>query len=152
MSGDFGPAVSNGWTLPPYRHLPGHTAKPEDGPAHAMARAAPARMEPSHWQTNRAYLYGFVLYRAAYYWEAHEVWEAVWRSCRPNSRERYLLQALIQLANAGLKQRQPSAVRRIRLHAVELLREAGSADASERQVLGVDTDRLRAQVELELGE
>lgn len=40
-----------------------------------------------------------------YYWEAHEVWEAVWQVTGANSPERLLLQALIQGANAQLKRK-----------------------------------------------
>jgi predicted metal-dependent hydrolase len=38
-----------------------------------------------------------------YFWEAHEVLEALWLRAVPNSRERHLLQGFIQRANAGLK-------------------------------------------------
>lgn len=151
MTDDFGPPVTKTWAMPPYRHLPGRTPKPDDGPAHAMARAAPARMDPELWQSNEAYLYGFALLRDAYYWEAHEVWEAVWQSCKPNSRERFLLQALIQLANASLKQRlgQASAAGRIRVHAAKLLREVTvvpGASHPEQPFMGVCTARLLSQI------
>ena len=152
MTDDFGPPVANTWAMPPYRHLPGRTPKPDDGPAHAMARRAPARTDPQQWQSHDAYLYGFVLFRGEYYWEAHEVWEAVWQSCRPNSRERFLLQALIQLANAELKQRlgQVSAAGRIRVHAAKLLREvvvACDRSHSEQPFMGVHVARLLHQID-----
>lgn len=152
MTDDFGPPVSKTWAMPPYRHLPGRTPKPDDGPAHDMARAAPARMDPEQWQSNDAYLYGFALLRGEYYWEAHEVWEAVWQSCKPNSRERFLLQALIQLANASLKERlgQTSAAGRIRAHAAKLLREVAVASGpcrTEQPFMGVCTARLLSHIE-----
>jgi hypothetical protein len=61
------------------------------------------RRGSDHWQDNAAYVYGHRLLEAGFYWEAHEVWEAVWMNCRPNSTEKVLLKALIQQANARLK-------------------------------------------------
>jgi len=43
--------------------------------------------------------------REGYFWEAHEVLEALWLACPPNGAERLSVQAAIQLANAGLKAR-----------------------------------------------
>ncbi len=40
-----------------------------------------------------------------YYWEAHELLEALWLSAPPSSAEQILLKSLIQYANAGLKAR-----------------------------------------------
>lgn len=48
---------------------------------------------------------GRAFYDDGYYWEAHEVLEAVWLNLGPNSGERYAVQALIQLANGRLKLR-----------------------------------------------
>jgi predicted metal-dependent hydrolase len=67
------------------------------------SRSRRLRRGSDHWQDNAAYLYGHRLLEAGFYWEAHEVWEAVWMNCRPNSTEKVLLQALIQQANARLK-------------------------------------------------
>ena len=61
-------------------HLPGLTPRPR-------AEIAPGLEE------------GLALYRAGYFWEAHEAWEPLWLAAPPNSRERALLQGLIQLAN-----------------------------------------------------
>jgi predicted metal-dependent hydrolase len=50
-----------------------------------------------------AFQYGLGFLNDGYFWEAHEVLEAVWMSCPQNSTEKLLIQALIQWANAGLK-------------------------------------------------
>ncbi len=152
MIEDCGPVVTQTWTMPPYRHRPGRTAMPEDGPAHEMASGAPQRLDADSWQTNEAYLFGFVLYRSGYFWEAHEVWEAVWKSCTPNSRERRLLQALIQMANAELKRELglEAAAARIRDHAAGLLRNtlAPSAAAEpDTMLLGVCVAGLLRNIE-----
>lgn len=51
------------------------------------------------WRMGQAFL------QDGYFWEAHEVLEAVWLRCPPNSAERYFVRANIQLANAGLKRK-----------------------------------------------
>ena len=51
------------------------------------------------WKAGRAY------FDAGYFWECHEVLEAVWLRTPERSPERDMTQALIQLANARLKLR-----------------------------------------------
>ena len=46
---------------------------------------------------------GQLFFREEYYWEAHEVWEAVWILLDQESAPRALVRSLIQLTNAGLK-------------------------------------------------
>jgi hypothetical protein len=80
-------------------------AHPTWGRLSLPSRSRRLRRGSDHWQDNAAYLYGHRLLEAGFYWEAHEVWEAVWMNCRPNSTEKVLLQALIQQANARLKRK-----------------------------------------------
>lgn len=90
-------------------HVPGLTPRPD----HAIA---PGLEE------------GLALYRAGYFWEAHEAWEPLWLEAAPNSRERALLQGLIQLANAWLKLRmdRAPAAARIAALAAEHFARAGT--------------------------
>lgn len=90
-------------------HLPGLTPRPR-------AEIAPGLEE------------GLALYRAGYFWEAHEAWEPLWLAAPPNSRERALLQGLIQLANGWLKLRmdRAPAAERIAAIAAEHLARAGA--------------------------
>ncbi|WP_108785417.1 DUF309 domain-containing protein [Falsiruegeria mediterranea] len=62
-----------------------------------------------------AWTAGWTFLEAECFWEAHEVWEAVWLVLPPNSTERRFVQAVIQLANASLKEKmdRPQAVRRL---------------------------------------
>lgn len=64
--------------------------------------------------------------REGYFWEAHELLEALWRRCPPNSAQSLLLMSLIQHANAGLKVEmgRPKAEARLRVEALRLWREA----------------------------
>ena len=66
-------------------HIPGRNARPPEG------SIAPGLDE------------GLALYRAGYFWEAHEAWEPVWMKTPADSTERALLQGLIQIANGRLK-------------------------------------------------
>ncbi|WP_337660182.1 DUF309 domain-containing protein [Anderseniella sp. Alg231-50] len=90
-------------SLPSQTHVPGTGSKPDQVPLDHAKELAPAVTGAYDWQDNVPYLYGHDLMRAGYYWEAHEVWEAVWLATPSNSPERLLLQALIQTANAQLK-------------------------------------------------
>ena len=65
------------WPLPEQAHVPGRTARPATSPAYDAARAAPARTDPAVWRENLAYRYGLTLVDAGFFWEAHEVLEAV---------------------------------------------------------------------------
>jgi hypothetical protein len=89
--------------LPEQPHVPGSGSSPDMAPLEAAKALAPPQTCVNAWQDNRAYLYGHDLLEAGFFWEAHEVWEAVWLNCPPNSVERVLLRMLIQQANARLK-------------------------------------------------
>ena len=89
--------------LPTRAHVPGTGSEPDWPPLEAAKATATSVTSEQTWADNWAYVYGFALIRAGFYWEAHEVWEPVWLACPPNSRERTLLRALIQFANAKLK-------------------------------------------------
>ena len=91
------------WPLPELPHIPGRTARPVSSPAFDAAAAAPVYTIDRMWPENETYLYGLELYAAGYFWEAHEVWEPVWMRSPGNSRERLVVQGLIQLSNACLK-------------------------------------------------
>ena len=127
------------WPLPVTAYVPGLTPRPEDSPAFDASAAAPAVTDPEDWQGNATYLYGFTLYRAGFFWEAHEVWEPVWMHARANARERALMRGLIQLANACLKLRmeRPRAAIRLAGEAAHYLAEAGSAP-----LMGLEPHRL----------
>jgi len=89
--------------LPAQAHVPATGSEPDLVPLELAKQFAPQVTLAAHWKENKTYLYGHDLMHAGYYWEAHEVWEAVWLLTRANSPERVLLQALIQSANAQLK-------------------------------------------------
>ncbi len=101
-------------SLPAHAHIPGSGSAPDLVPLERAKDLTPAVTQADEWQENVPYLYGHDLVQAGFYWEAHEVWEAVWLATPANGPERLLLQALIQNANAQLKsgmQRENAAAR-----------------------------------------
>ncbi len=83
--------------LPTHKHIAGQNARlPEDAFDWIRDQAAAEA-------GNAAWLYGLTLLRKGFYWEAHEVLEPVWMAAPPNSAEKAMAQAVIQLANAALK-------------------------------------------------
>ncbi|HXV59561.1 MAG TPA: DUF309 domain-containing protein [Vicinamibacteria bacterium] len=92
--------------FPPYKHLPGQTAHPERDPGgyrFGKAAASVRALDENGWHRNKDYLYGVDLFNAGYYWEAHAVWEELWRAAPASSRSSRFIQGLIQLAASSLK-------------------------------------------------
>lgn len=100
--------------FPPYRHRPGRTPHPERDPAgHRFFEALPPGLLPAQpvplaaLPDARLFRYGEGLFRAAYWWEAHAVWEELWRAAprgeEGETSEREALRAFIQLAAAALR-------------------------------------------------
>jgi predicted metal-dependent hydrolase len=73
-------------------------------------RRAGTLLEPAD---DDALPYGVDLFRAGFFWEAHEVWEALWVRLKREGPDADLVKALIKIAAAGVKQRQrqPAGVR-----------------------------------------
>lgn len=128
--------------LPTHRYLPGRTARhPEDAFDGIKARA----LRPTATATaarNEAWLYSLRLFDARYWWEAHEVLEAVWLNAPPNSAERAQVQAVIQLANAALKAElgKPNAAARLLTLTRERIAEAALGGKA---VMGLTGKRLQ---------
>jgi hypothetical protein len=99
------PDLVTAFPLPTHAYVPGQNSRhPEDwfDPIKASVTAdvpVAALDQTAAWQAGRVY------FDAGYYWECHEVLEAVWLRCPDPSPERAMTQAVIQLANARLKLR-----------------------------------------------
>lgn len=87
---------------------------------------------------NTAWRYGLRLINEGFYWEAHEVLEAVWMHALPNSRERFLVQGIIHCANAALKIRmdRESAAHRLSILAAECIERAFRN--ADQELMGLD--------------
>jgi hypothetical protein len=91
--------------LPRSAYLPGGAVEP-DRPALQRAKAlVPARFHAFVPADDPGFRYGLLLHDTGFFWEAHEIWEAVWMAAPMNGRDRIALRALIQIANARLKRR-----------------------------------------------
>lgn len=101
--------------LPPHAYVPGQTPRhPEDWFDGIKASVTEAIPVPRLHETD-AFQKGLTYLHHGYFWECHEVLEAVWLHCPEGSPEREMIQGLIQLANARLKQvmDKPRAVQRL---------------------------------------
>lgn len=147
----FGPEVRQQFPLPAIAHRPGRNDRPSEDLKLPVRASLDLPVTEENYHHHKAYLYGFALYRAGYYWEAHEIWEPVWMRCAPNSIERLVLQAIIQLANAALKASQGNAKASARLQAIALgllreIRGRKSGAEIECRLLGVDIVDLQSQL------
>lgn len=113
-------------TLPPRPYLPGQTERHDEAIFEPLKEGLSPAMTPEEMAQSAAFLGGREAFAQGYFWEAHELWEAVWMVLPPASAERHLLQGLIQLANGGLKARmgRENAARRIAALADTAMREA----------------------------
>ncbi len=92
-----------GIVFPQHAYVPGQNARhPEDW--FDGIKASVTADTPQHLlhQTD-AFKTGIAYFEAGFFWECHEVLEAVWMQTTDPSPERDMVQAVIQLANARLK-------------------------------------------------
>lgn len=141
---DFSQGLS-GIELPRYRHLPGKNARPDSALLDSVVAQALPLTRDATASSNVAWVYGIRLFNAAFYWECHEVLEVVWMNALPNSREKYLLQTIIHLTNARLKQQMnmPRATLRLYKLATDCARRAFPVGTE--RVMGVSRGQLDSQ-------
>lgn len=135
--------------LPSWAHVPGVTQNADFGPLEAAKAFVPDRFAGPPPADHPAARYGILLCNEGFYWEAHEVLEAVWMATPHNSRDRLALRALIQLANAGLKLRmgRGRAAGRLLAEVRTLLVDAVMPERSAGFAGMLDAVGLRAAVE-----
>src|SRR6202171_6188085 len=117
-----------------WAYVPGESADAEadhDTLWHAKA-LVPSRFRDYVPARHPALRYGIALNDAGYFWESHEVLEAVWAAAPQGGRERILLRACIQIANANLRLRmnKPRAAVRLFGEALEELNALGARVAT----------------------
>jgi predicted metal-dependent hydrolase len=83
------------------------------------------------------------LFNFGYWWESHEVFEALWHACGPPTPEGRFFQGLVQLAAAHLKRRMgnPAAAVRLFKRACLTLQQAPTS------CFGLDIARLVQDIE-----
>lgn len=131
---------------PPHVYIPGRTPRhPEDWFDEIKASVGPETPIAELHRT-RAFRTGLAYLRAGYFWECHEVLEAVWMRTTDPSVERDVVQALIQLANARLKllMGRPRAARRL----CDMVAAHLTRCDPQRTVLGVRIAEIREAVDV----
>src|SRR6202140_3059188 len=103
--------------LPQWAYVPGETAEvAADYETLAQAKLlVPLRFGGYVPARHPALRYGIALNDHGYFWEAQEILETVWAAAPQGGRERILLRACIQIANANLRLRmqKPHAAARL---------------------------------------
>jgi Domain of unknown function (DUF309) len=111
------PSSAASLPLPQWAYVPGETAEAEaDHDTLWQAKAlVPSRFRGFVPARHPALRYGLALNDAGYFWESQEILEAVWAAAPQGGRERTLLRACIQIANANLRLRmqKPHAAARL---------------------------------------
>ena len=120
--------------LPQWAYVPGETAEAKaDYETLAQAKLlVPSRFRGYVPARHPALRYGIALNDAGYFWESQEILETVWAAAPQGGRERILLRACIQIANANLRLRmqKPHAAARFfgeALGELDALRKAAAA-------------------------
>lgn len=93
-------------------YLPGTGPKPE-----IKIHKSEVKLSLKNFQSHPSFIQAAELFNEAYYWEAHEVFEYLWREAKTESMERDALQILIKLCALQLKtkQQQPKAAEQLQL-------------------------------------
>jgi hypothetical protein len=103
--------------LPRWAYVPGGSveAEPDHDTRWQAKVLVPSRFRDFVPARHPALRYGIALNDSGYFWESQEVLEAVWAAAPQGGRERILLRACIQIANANLSLRmlKPHAAARL---------------------------------------
>lgn len=89
--------------MPPHVYVPGFSPRHHDDWFDPIKRSVTPHVPVGELHKTPAFIAGRLYYDAGYFWESHEVLEAVWIQTKDPSPERDMVLALIQLANARLK-------------------------------------------------
>ena len=145
--------------LPGWAYVPGETADVEaDHDTLWQAKAlVPSRFCDFVPARHPALRYAIALNDAGYFWESQEVLQAVWAAAPQGGRERSLLRACIQIAEANLKLRmqKPHAAARLFGEALGELNALGfrhATAAGDGLVDAFPTAALAAQLKTKLAQ
>lgn len=111
--------------LPRWVYVPGKGSEPDRERLERVKVLVPARFDAVVPADHPALVYGLALNDRGFFWECHEILEAVWKAAPQGGLDRILLRACIQIANANLKHAmvQPRAVARLLAEAAAELDE-----------------------------
>jgi len=146
--------LSAAMAMPRWAYNPGTDRAPDGEPLESAKALVARRLDPFVPAKHAAHQGGLALRDGGSCWEAHEIWEPVWKAGPMNGSGRIALRTLIQIANAAVKQRQsrPRAAARLIEDAKALLGElvARGVAAEPESVAGrLRADRLRKELDNE---
>lgn len=109
--------------IPDHAYIPGRNARHREDLFDAIKQSAQPNMPLEGITTSTAMVHAAHYLNHGYYWECHEVLEAVWMALIDHPEERRSIQGVIQIANGLLKiaMGQPRAASRLYTIASELL-------------------------------
>jgi hypothetical protein len=123
------PSTAVNLPLPGWAYVPGESEESDaDHDTLWQAKAlVPSRFRDYVPARHPALRYGITINDAGYFWESQEILEAVWAAAPQGGRERILLRACIQIANANLRLRmlKPHAAARLFGEALQELNTLG---------------------------
>ena len=133
--------------LPPYRFVPGLNAHPRvDRAGHSFGQAPEAlpAWRPEEWRALAPWLYAVDLYNQAFWWESHEVLEALWHAAGRTTEPASFVHGILHVAVANLN--------RHRGKGAGAERQAGKALAHLQifrgvRYMGMDVDAFARDVE-----
>jgi len=110
---------------PPHAYIPGLNQRHPEGWFDDIRNSVKG-VSVDQLPKSAAWCHAMAYIEHEFYWEAHEVMEAVWFACAENSAEKLYVQSVIQSANAALKRKmgRESAARRLEEDATRLHKEA----------------------------
>lgn len=120
--------------LPRWAYVPGVDTQADRAALDRVKALVPARFDGHVSASHPALLYGLRLNDEGFFWEAHEILEAVWKAAPQGGLDRLCLRACIQIANANLKLKmgKPRAVGRLRADAAAEFAELAVRRRGER--------------------
>ena len=136
--------------FPPYRFLPGRSPHPRNNPqghSYGQPDPRPLKVPPERWHEAQDYLYAIDLFNHGFWWESHEVFEALWHAAGHQTIEGRFYRALIQFAAANLKQSvgESGSAQRLLQHGLDRLA------AFPQHYMGIDVAGLTESVRNSLG-
>lgn len=132
--------------MPPHAYVPGKNERHSEDWFDGMKVGVQGDIAAKDLHQTQAWQAGLAYFEAGFFWECHEVLEAVWLRTPDPSAERDMVQAIIQLANARLKllMKRPRATLRlcemVRVHLARCPQEDPTLGMSVRELIPLVRD------------
>lgn len=141
--------------IPDHAHIPGQNPRHAEVLFDAVKSSAKKGMPLDVIKDSAAVAHGIAYLNHGFYWECHEVLEAVWMALVDHPSDRQVVQGVIQIANGFLKLKmaQPKAALRLHNIATTLLEDYlddGTLNRSGQQSMWLESGLDHAKLTSEL--